>query len=629
MAITGIAVTRNAEQLRPDQIKPMLAAARMSESAGVECGAAPQAQLGATSEAGTTSLWSSAELVVAADTGLVDLKNLDLNPASGQRTDRSIAEARSMAEVIGRLYLQHGPECLKKLRGSFSLAIWDKRTQAMLLAVDRFAVKPLTYYADESQLVFASQPRSIFAGGRVERKVNAPAIASFLNFSVVPAPESAFQSLTKLPPGCFLLWKEGSSQLHRYWDLEYTESQKKNEQELAQELLSSMSDAVRLYSEDVANNRLGCFLSGGTDSSSVLGLLSRHKGNAINAFSIGFSEERFNELEYARMAARTFQARHSIAVLTPEETFADIAVIAGAYDEPFGNASVLPTYACLKMARREGVGVMLAGDGGDELFGGNERYRTERIFGLYHDIPEGLRRYLIEPIAFGLPAVGPLGKVRRYIGHTRTPNPDRYFQWLLLQRFPHDKILGPGIELMNGHSDLLAIPRQHYRQAPASSELNRLLYIDIKMTLGDNDLPKVVRAAELAGVDVRFPLLDHPLADFSGRLAASFKVHGLEKRYLFKKATAGLLPKAILAKKKHGFGLPIGLWLKQHPLWRGLAEDVLLDPRTYQRGYFQRRFVEELFRMMDADQSTYYGDLLWLFLMAELWHRNHVEGVPA
>jgi asparagine synthase (glutamine-hydrolysing) len=131
----------------------------------------------------------------------------------------------------------------------------------------------------------------------------------------------------------------------------------------------------------------------------------------------------------------------------------------------------------------------------------------------------------------------------------------------------------------------------------------------------------------LAGVEVRFPLLDHPLAELSGRLPARFKVHGLEKRYLFKKATAGLLPQSILRKKKHGFGLPIGLWLKQHPLWRGLAQDVLLDPRTYQRGYFQRSFVEDLFRKMDSDQSTYYGDLLWLFLMAELWHRNHVEGV--
>lgn len=621
MAITGIAVARNSGPLRPDHVTAMLSAMSLGKSADSEFGTTPNAQLGAASDAGTTSVWSSDDMIVACDASLVDVTN--------RAAEDRAAASESPAETIGKLYRQYGLECFAQLRGAFSLAIWDARSETLVLAVDRFAVRPLTYFADESQVVFGSQARSIFASGRVKKQVNAPAIAAFLNFTVVPAPECVFQSLNKLSPGFFLLWREGRTELRKYWDLEYSESQNGNVQDLARKLLASMSDAVRLCSEDVPKEHLGCFLSGGTDSSSVLGLLERHKGRSVNAFSIGFSEERFNELEYARLAASTFHARHSIAVLSPEETFADIATIAEGYDEPFGNASVLPTYACLKLARQQGIAVMLAGDGGDELFGGNERYRTERVFGLYHDIPRPLRRYLIEPLAFGLPAVGPIGKARRYIGHTRTPNPERYFQWHLLQRFPHAMVLGPGIELMNGHSDLLAVPRQHYQLAPARSELNRLLYIDIKMTLGDNDLPKVVRASELAGVEVRFPLLDHPLAEFSGRIPARFKVHGLEKRYLFKKATAGLLPKAILQKKKHGFGLPIGLWLKQHPLWRGLAQDVLLDPRTYQRGYFRRAFIEELFRMMDADQSTYYGDLLWLFLMAELWHRNHVEGVAA
>jgi asparagine synthase (glutamine-hydrolysing) len=621
MAIAGITITGNAEPLRPDQIKGMLSAAGITATASPECGATAQAQLGAASTTRTASFWSSGELLVACDASLVDL--------AGSSTGEDFPAGASNAEIIAKLYRRHGLAFLGRLRGAFSLAIWDIQSQTMVLAVDRFAVKPLTYYSDDSQLIFASQARSIFATGRVEKQVNGPAIAAFLNFSMVPAPESAFQSLSKLVPGSCLLWKKGTTEVRQYWDLQYLESQSRNANELAQELFSSMSEAVRLYSEDTNKDHLGCFLSGGTDSSSVLGLLERHKGKAVNAFSIGFSEERFNELEYARLAAGTFHAQHSIAVLTPEETFADISKIVEGYDEPFGNASVLPTFACLKLARKQGIDVMLAGDGGDELFGGNERYRTERIFGLYHDIPQALRRYLIEPLAFGLPGVGPIGKARRYIGHTRTPNPERYFQWHLLQRFPHAAVLGPGIELMNGHADLLAVPRRHYQAAPAHSELNRLLYIDIKMTLGDNDLPKVVRASELAGVEVRFPLLDHPLAEFSGSLPARFKVHGLEKRYLFKKAMAGLLPQAILRKKKHGFGLPIGLWLKEHPLWRGLAQDVLLDPRTYQRGYFQRSFIEELFRMMDADHSTYYGDLLWLFLTAELWHRNHVEGVPA
>ena len=268
---------------------------------------------------------------------------------------------------------------------------------------------------------------------------------------------------------------------------------------------------------------------------------------------------------------------------------------------------------------------MLAGDGGDELFGGNERYQTEKKYGLYDVLPRYVRRGMIEPLAACLPSFGLTGKVRRYIGRLAKGNPERYFQWLLLQAFPPQTVLDRAVCNSGVPGDLLAIPRAHYKNAPAHSELNRLLYIDIKMTLGDNDLPKVVRAAELAGVNVRFPYLDHPLADFSGRLPVDLKVRGFEKRYLFKKAMAGLLPEAILRKKKHGFGLPIGLWLKQHPLWRGLAEDILLEPRTYQRGYFQRSFVEDLFRKMDGDSSTYYGDLLWLFMMLELWHRHHVE----
>jgi len=178
----------------------------------------------------------------------------------------------------------------------------------------------------------------------------------------------------------------------------------------------------------------------------------------------------------------------------------------------------------------------------------------------------------------------------------------------------------------NGHRDLLAIARAHYNAAPASDEMNRLLYIDLKMTLGDNDLPKVARAAELAGINVRFPFLDHPLVEFSGRIPARLKVKGLEKRYLFKLATRNLLPKSILKKRKHGFGLPIGLWLKTDPTMRGAVEEVLRDPRTYQRGYFQRQFIERIFAAMDQDNTPFYGDVLWPFLMLELWHRHHVEG---
>jgi len=603
MGIAGITVGRNAPPLFSNRISAMLSALKMGEPFSSFAERELLAQLGAGSHTGTASVWSTNELIVACDAELVGAN-----------------DAAEAAEVIGKLYSRFGRGCLSRLRGAFALAIWDKLSQTMLIAVDRFAARPLSCFADEKQLVFASQPRGIFSSGEVEKNIDPRAVVDFLNFSAVPAPHSAFTRIQKLPGGCYLEWKDGSYHVGRYWDLVYSEADRSSTSALARELLERMADAVRVHSEDCAGQHLGCFLSGGTDSSSILGLLSRQQGAPVNAFSIGFSEERFNELEYARTAANAFKAAHHIAVLTPEEVFRDIQKIASAYDEPFGNASVLPTYACLKLARQQGVEVMLAGDGGDELFGGNERYRTEQIFDLYKKVPEPLRHHLVEPLVHNLPGSGIVGKARRYIAQAYKPHPERYFQWYLLQKFSPEKILS---DAAAHERDLLQVPRQHYKNAQAHSELNRLLYIDIKMTLGDNDLPKVARAAELAGVNVRFPLLDAPLADFSGRLPAHLKVRRLKKRYLFKKATAGLLPEAILRKKKHGFGLPIGLWLKEHPLWRGLAEDVLLDPQTYQRGYFQRSFVEDLFRWMDGDNSTYYGDLLWLFLMCELWHRQH------
>lgn len=603
MGIAGITAGHYAPPILSDRISTMLSALKVGEPFSSFAERELLAQLGGGSHTGTASVWSTNEVIVACDAELVGTNDT--------------AEA---AECIGKLYNRFGRECLSRLRGAFALAIWDKLSQTMLIAIDRFAARPLSYFADENQLVFASQPRGIFSSGEVEKNVDPQAVVDFLNFSAVPAPHSAFTHIQKLPGGCYLEWKNGSYHVGRYWDLVYSEADRSSTSSLARELLERMADAVRVHSEDCARQNLGCFLSGGTDSSSIVGLLTRQQGAGVNAFSIGFSEERFNELEYARTAATAFKAAHHVAVLTPEEVFGDIQKIASAYDEPFGNASVLPTYACLKLAREHGIEVMLAGDGGDELFGGNERYRTEQIFDLYKKIPQPLRRHLVEPLARNLPGSGIVGKARRYIAQAYKPHPERYFQWYLLQKFSPEKILTDAVAY---ERDLLQVPRQHYKNAQGHSELNRLLYIDIKMTLGDNDLPKVARAAELAGVNVRFPLLDAPLVDFSGRLPAHLKVRRLQKRYLFKKATAGLLPEAILRKKKHGFGLPIGLWLKEHPLWRGLAENVLLDPQTYQRGYFQRSFVEDLFRWMDADNSTYYGDLLWLFLMCELWHRQH------
>ena len=610
MAICGIATSPDGPIVTARDLEAMRATLGISKAAG-NFSVLPHLAMGSTGAASSVDFYSSERLLVVCDT---ELCRLDRLPDS------------NAAEMIARLYLAEGPSFLGKLRGSFALAIWEHKARTLLLAVDRFGVKHLCYAERDSQMIFATRPRAIFASLRIPKNVDLSAITEYFVYNVVPIPKTAFAGVARVAPGEYVLWTDRGTSKSSYWDMRYPEDARQSTRTLGEELLSRMEAAVRMTSADLDLSKSGCFLSGGTDSSSILGLLTGIYAPPVNAFSIGFSEDRFDELHYARLAAAHFRARHIEGKLGPEEARTVVDNMVAAYDEPFGNSSAIPTYWCAKLAREHGVEVLLAGDGGDELFGGNERYREEQIFDFYQHIPTKARRWLIEPIVMGSPSkLGVVSKAQNYIRRSNNGNPERYCRWRLLRRFPPDLVLGENMPIRNGHSDLLATMRSHYRSASASSELNRLLYVDIKMTLGDDDLPKVTRMSEIAGIRVRFPYLDHELAVFSGRLPAAMKVHLLEKRYLFKRATRDLLPKVIRKKKKHGFGLPIGFWLKSDPHWHGWAKEILYDPRTYQRGYFRREFVEKLFSEMKRDGTPYFGDLLWVFLVLELWHRQHVE----
>lgn len=620
MAICGIAVEREGQPVHGTVLDAMLSELTVLPGSSPNQISRSDFGLGSVSSAGTASLWVSDALAVACDADIYNRGELLACLTSPPPED-------SLAALLGAVFQKYGTSTLEKLRGAFAIAIWQPASRTLLLAVDRFGIRPLSYASNGAAIIFASYARGIMASRRVEKKLNPDAIADYFNYNVVPAPKSAFAGISRLQPGEYLLWQNGRQGRVRYWEMQYPEDARGSKDELANELLERMKDAVCAASGDLDRHRTGCFLSGGTDSSSVAGLLGQVKQQPANTFSIGFAEERWNELNYAHLAAQHFHTRHTDVVMGPQEAYEMIPKLVEAYDEPFANSSAIPTYWCAKLAREHGMAVLLAGDGGDELFGGNERYRTEQIFLLYQNIPSIVRRTL-EPVVFAAPASLPLfRKAQKYIRTSNTGNPERYCQWRLLQKFSPKDVLGPELNGNgNGHGDLLSVIRAHYQAAPAKSELNRLLYVDVKMTLGDEDLPKVGRTAELAGIGVRFPYLDHHLAEFTGHLPASLKVRGLQKRYLFKRATRNLLPKAILEKKKHGFGVPIGLWLKTVPQFRQMARDVLLDSRTYQRGYFRRALVEQLFASLERDNTPYFGDLLWVFLMLELWHRRHMEG---
>jgi asparagine synthase (glutamine-hydrolysing) len=269
---------------------------------------------------------------------------------------------------------------------------------------------------------------------------------------------------------------------------------------------------------------------------------------------------------------------------------------------------------------------LLAGDGGDELFAGNARYATDKQFALYHSVPQWMRRALIEPAARLLPSTdGKLSLPRRYIRRAQIANPRRILSYNLFLNMQTQEVFGPGFLQQSSESGFLAIAEEHFQTAKASSELNRLLYMDVKMTLADNDLRKVSGTAELAGIRVRYPLLDTRLAEFSGRIPGDLKLKGMEKRYIFKQAMKGILPDQVLYKKKHGFGVPLGEWFLHDSRLKSLVQDVLRDPRTQQRGYFRREFLDKLIHLHERESAGFYGEIIWYLVALELWHREHLK----
>ncbi len=550
-----------------------------------------------------------------------DLLNLDeLRAAAG------LDEGQDVSGLFSRLYEMEGPGFLSRLRGAFAMALWDRRQRALLLAVDHFGMRRLYYASDPWGTTFASRLAALVGSPGQTASIDPAAIYSYLNFGFIPAPETPFAGIRRLPPGHVLHVRQGYSRIEPFWDMTYRE-ERHREERAAGAVYRLSHEAVRQALEHARPGETGAFLSGGTDSSTVVGLMTRITGGPVRSFSIGFQEDRYDELQYAELAARHFDAIHHARVIKPADALEALPRLVDAYDEPFGNNSAIGVFFCARMAREHGVSRLLAGDGGDEIFGGNERYRTDRIFARYSLLPAVLRERLLEPVLLGLPAgvPGVLGRAQRYVRRAKMPNPHRFYSYEFHVAQNAVEMLEPSFLQQVASDGPWGILDRHFERARAASELNRLMYLDLKLTIGDNDLFKVVRTSEVGGVEVRFPFLALPLVEFTGTLPPAFKVRGLQKRYLFKRAFRGLLPPETLAKHKHGFGVPTAEWLRSHPGIRDMARDVLLGTRTAERGYFRRGVVERLFDLLVADRTPFYGDMLWTLLMLELWHRRHVD----
>jgi asparagine synthase (glutamine-hydrolysing) len=378
-----------------------------------------------------------------------------------------------------------------------------------------------------------------------------------------------------------------------------------------------------------ATKRPGCFLSGGTDSSSVTGFVGKLTAQPPRTFSIGFDDPRYNEIQYARIAAKCFSADHHEYFVKPDDIVSLVQKAVQVYDEPFGNSSIVPTYYCARLAAEHGVTHLLAGDGGDELFGGNARYVQDRVFQHYSKIPLWMRRGVIEPV-FSRTSQSTdfrwFKLARSYVRRSNIPLPDRYFSYSLISSVPANELFtNDFVAAVN--DDPLRTARNHFSTAPANNDLNRWLYLDLKITITDNDVRKVTTMSRLAGITTRYPFLHPDLAEFTGTIPVDMKVRGSRLRYLFKRAMQDLLPQQIIKKTKHGFGLPYSVWLADSRHLRDFTFDVLGSARCRQRGYFRSHLLEQIWSKYETVHRGYYGEILWILLMLELWHVNHADVV--
>lgn len=532
---------------------------------------------------------------------------------------RAHAEAEGHAAAALVAWRDAGENLLQAMRGNFALVLIDIRKRGVLLAIDRTGTERLCFARTGSALVFSTSARAVARHPLVSAPVDRQALYEYLYCHMVPSPDTAFAGVEKLLPAECATFSGGAPVRRFYWQLAYDTAAAGDEAALRQRFLDLTTQAVARQYE--ARRPTGAFLSGGTDSSTVSGMLGKVSGVPAKTFSIGFEAEGFDELEYARITARHFGTETHEYYVTADDLIEAMPLIAAAYDEPFGNASAAPTYFCARMARERGIEVVLAGDGGDEFFGGNERYARQGVFERYHRVPGALRN-LLEPLVLNFPlgeSILPVRKARSYVRQARIPLPDRMETYNFLHRNPLADIFEPEFLAAVDTERPLQLAREAYFRCASPEMVERMMHLDHKITLADNDLRKVTRMCEAAGVEVRFPFLDDDLIEFSGRLTPRQKVDKGRLRVLFKDALRGFLPDATIAKSKHGFGLPFGIWLNEHVPLKALADDAL--DGLGRRGIVKPDYLALLRREHASGHASYYGVMIWVLVELELWLR--------
>ena len=525
----------------------------------------------------------------------------------------------SDTEVIVHLYEDLGARCVERLNGMFAFALWDEKDRRLLLARDRFGKKPM-YYADLGDaLLFGSELKALLPHPWCPRQLDYESVSSYLALEYVPTPRAILEGVSKLPGGHFLLWREGRTSVQQYWDMSFqSEGESKPDEEYAEEFRELFRAAVRRRL--VSDVPLGAFLSGGIDSSSVVAMMSEAlPAGAVKTFSIGFGEPSFDESAHARRVAEHFGTVHHEEVFT-ERAMVDLLPSATEFlDEPFADASVLPTYL-LSRHTRDGVTVALGGDGSDELLAGYPTFPADRFARLY-PVPRGLNERLVIPLANRLPVSTDNFsfdfKLKRFLRGAGSPAADRHATWLgSFSPAEQDRLL------QHPAAEPLREQRLAFDNAPSKNHLERLIYVYAKTYLQDDILVKVDRASMACSLEVRAPFLDVDLVEFLGRVPPRLKLRRMDTKHLLKRAMAGMLPPGIADRPKKGFGIPIADWLKG--ALREALQDELSPDRITQQGIFEPAVIQPLLSEHMSGRRDHRKPL-WTLFVFQLWHRRWID----
>ena len=530
----------------------------------------------------------------------------------------------SDTEAIVHLYDEYGADCVQHLRGMFAFAIWDETDKSLFIARDRVGKKPLLYsHQPNGDLIFGSEFQAVLAHPAISREVDMQAIDSYLSYLCIPAPQTAFKQIRKLEPAHWLRWKNGEIETKRYWQPDFSKKIKISVEEAEAETLRILRESTKLRM--ISEVPLGAFLSGGVDSSVVVALMAQESAQPVKTFSIGFEEQDFSELKYAKRVAEHVGAEYHEFIVKPD-ALEVLPTLVEHYGEPYADSSAIPTYYVAKETRKY-VTVALNGDGGDESFAGYERYFAMRLAEKYHKIPGVLRKNLIERAIDFVPTSelkrSRARDLKRFVKAASLPTVERYFRWVsAIDRQSKQNLYTESFKKEIGNYDSARFLEQWFAKSNGNGIVDATMFTDQQTYLPNDLLVKVDIATMANSLEARSPFLDHKVIEFAASLPENIKLRGTETKYLLKKVASKIVPREVLYRRKMGFGVPLTHWFRGE--LKDFLRENLLSEKFSKRGIVKSEVVKKLVEEhINAERDHTFQ--IWTLLMLELWFQKFID----